>query len=65
MSDGAKKTAAAVRPALNDCVASAAIDWLRRVFCLDKHLVVPGPAGTIAHAQLSFGNSDPWDGQGG
>jgi uncharacterized glyoxalase superfamily protein PhnB len=36
--------------------APAAIEWLCKVFGFDKQLVVPGPNGTIAHAQLTFGN---------
>src|SRR4029077_3979580 len=36
--------------------ASAAIDWLCAVFGFEKQLVVPNKDGSIAHAQLSFGN---------
>lgn len=36
--------------------APAAIEWLVKAFGFEKHLVVPKPDGTIAHAQLSFGN---------
>jgi uncharacterized glyoxalase superfamily protein PhnB len=36
--------------------AQAAIEWLCRAFGFEKHLVVPGEGGTIAHAELSFGN---------
>jgi uncharacterized glyoxalase superfamily protein PhnB len=36
--------------------AAAAIEWLSRAFGFEKHLVVPGDAGTIAHAQLVLGN---------
>ena len=36
--------------------APAAIEWLCKAFGFEKHLVVPGPNGTIAHAQLTFGN---------
>jgi uncharacterized glyoxalase superfamily protein PhnB len=32
------------------------IDWLCKAFGFEKHFVVPGDAGTIAHAQLTFGN---------
>lgn len=35
--------------------APAAIDWLCNAFGFEKHLIVPGPNNTIAHAQLSFG----------
>jgi uncharacterized glyoxalase superfamily protein PhnB len=36
--------------------APAAIDWLCQVFGFERQLVVPGPEGTIAHAQLSLGS---------
>ena len=36
--------------------APAAIEWLCKAFGFEKHLVVPGPGGTIAHAQLTCGN---------
>ena len=52
----AKKTTATVIPCLRYRDAPAAIDWLCRVFGFERHLVVPNPDGTIAHAQLSFGN---------
>ncbi|WP_422926746.1 VOC family protein [Singulisphaera sp. PoT] len=35
--------------------APAIIDWLVSVFGFEKQFVVPGPVGTIAHAQLKFG----------
>jgi hypothetical protein len=60
MSDLAKNTKATVIPCLRYRDAPAAIEWLCRAFGpplrLDKHLVVPNSDGTIAHAQLSFGN---------
>lgn len=37
--------------------AAAAIEWLCEAFGFVRHLVVPGEGGTIAHAQLRFGNS--------
>jgi uncharacterized glyoxalase superfamily protein PhnB len=55
-----------VKPAGNGAViiptmryrdAPTAIEWLCKAFGFEKHLVVPGPDGTIAHAQLTFGNS--------
>jgi len=52
----AKQTRATVIPTLRYKDAPAAIEWLCRVFGFEKHLVVPNPDGTIAHAQLSFGN---------
>ena len=56
MSAIAKDTKATVIPCLRYRDAPAAIDWLCRVFGFEKQLVVPGKDGTIAHAQLSFGN---------
>ncbi len=35
----------------------AAIDWLCKAFGFTPQLVVPNPDGTIAHAQLIFGNA--------
>lgn len=34
--------------------APAAIEWLCKAFGFEKHLVVPGEGGKIAHAQLTF-----------
>lgn len=56
MSVHAKITRATVIPCMRYRDATAAIDWLCRAFGFVRHLVVPGPEGTIAHAQLSFGN---------
>ena len=44
-----------VIPALRYRDAPAAIEWLCRVIGFEKHLVVPGPEGTVAHAQLVLG----------
>jgi uncharacterized glyoxalase superfamily protein PhnB len=52
----AKKTRVNVIPCLRYRNAPAAIEWLCRTFGFEKQLVVPNPDGTIAHAQLSFGN---------
>jgi uncharacterized glyoxalase superfamily protein PhnB len=43
-------------PGLRYRNASAAIEWLCKAFGFEKHLVVPGENGMIAHAQLTFGN---------
>jgi uncharacterized glyoxalase superfamily protein PhnB len=51
-----KSTTATVIPCLRYRDAPAAIDWLCNTFGFERHLVVPGENGTIAHAQLSFGN---------
>ena len=56
MADNAKQTIATVIPTLRYRDAPAAIEWLCRAFGFEKHLVVPGDDGTIAHAQLVFGN---------
>lgn len=36
--------------------APAAIEFLGRAFGFEKHLVVPGENGTIAHAELTLGD---------
>ena len=56
MSSFAKITKATIIPVLRYRDAPAAIEWLCRTFGFEKHLVVPNNDGTIAHAQLSFGN---------
>lgn len=56
MSNLAKNTKATVVPCLRYRNAPAAIEWLCQAFGFEKHLVVPNEDGTIAHAQLSFGN---------
>jgi uncharacterized glyoxalase superfamily protein PhnB len=47
---------ATIVPAMRYEDAPAAVDWLCRAFGFEKHLVVPGKAGEILHAQLRFGN---------
>jgi uncharacterized glyoxalase superfamily protein PhnB len=56
MSSSAKQTIATIVPTFRYRDAPAAIAWLGRAFGLEPHLVVPGPDGTIAHAQLVFGH---------
>ncbi len=56
MADNAKQTAATIIPSMRYRDAAAAIDWLCKAFGFEKHLVVPGENGTIAHAELTFGN---------
>jgi len=56
MTDNAKKTTATVIPGVRYRNAGAAIEWLCKAFGFEKHLVVPGENGTIAHAELTFGN---------
>ena len=48
---------AAIIPGLRYVDAPAAIEWLCAAFGFEKHLVVPGDSGKIAHAQLIFRNS--------
>ncbi|MGH8514310.1 MAG: VOC family protein [Gammaproteobacteria bacterium] len=43
-------------PCLRYRDAPKAIEWLCRTFGFEKQLVVPNADGTIAHAQLRFGN---------
>jgi uncharacterized glyoxalase superfamily protein PhnB len=52
----AKNTKATIIPVLRYRDAPAAIEWLCKVFGFEKHLVVPDEDGSVAHAQLSFGN---------
>jgi len=56
MPSPAKQTRATVIPAMRYHDAPKAIEWLCQAFSFEKHLVVPGPGNTIAHAQLAFGN---------
>jgi uncharacterized glyoxalase superfamily protein PhnB len=56
MSTPAKTTKATVIPCLRYRNAPAAIDWLCSTFGFEKQAVYPNPDGTIAHAQLTFGN---------
>jgi hypothetical protein len=56
MSGFAKNTRATVIPCLRHRDAPAAIEWLYRIFGFEKQLVVTNEDGTIAHAQLTFGN---------
>ena len=56
MSDPAKNTRSTIVPVLRYRDAPAAIEWLCRTFGFEKHLVVSNDDGTVAHAQLGFGN---------
>jgi len=61
-------------PALRYRNGSAAVEWLGRAFGFEKHMVVPGPEGNVAHAQMKLGSgmimlgsgqhgspNDPWN----
>jgi uncharacterized glyoxalase superfamily protein PhnB len=56
MSTVVKNTRVTIIPCLRYRNAPAAIEWLCQTFGFEKQLVVPNEDGTIAHAQLSFGN---------
>jgi uncharacterized glyoxalase superfamily protein PhnB len=56
MSTLTQDTKATVIPCLRYRNAPAAIEWLCQTFGFEQQLVVPNQDGTIAHAQLSFGN---------
>jgi uncharacterized glyoxalase superfamily protein PhnB len=56
MSNFAKNCKSTVIPALRYRDAPAAIEWLCKAFGFEKQAVYPNPDGTIAHAQLTFGN---------
>lgn len=57
MSSIAKQTLCNVIPCLRYRDAAAAIAWLRDTLGFDVQFVVPNEDGSIAHAQLTFGNS--------
>ena len=52
----ASKSTATIIPCLRYRDAPGAIEWLCDTFGFAKQLVVQNDDGTIAHAQLSFGN---------
>jgi len=56
MSTIPKNTRATVIPCMRYRDAPAAIEWLCATFGFEKQLVVPNDDGTIAHAQLGYGN---------
>ena len=56
MAESSKNTTATVIPGMRYKDAPEAIKWLCKAFGFKEHLVVPNEDGTIAHAQLTFGN---------
>jgi uncharacterized glyoxalase superfamily protein PhnB len=56
VSTPARNTRATVIPCLRYRDAPAAIDWLCAAFGFEKQAVYPNPDGTVAHAQLTYGN---------
>ena len=61
----AKNTIVNLIPSLRYADAAKAIDWLCDAFGFERHLVVPGENGAIAHAQLTFGDGMLMLGSGG
>lgn len=59
-SGGEGRAMAFAKPDLISCMtypdAPAAIDWLERAFGFTRHVVYPNSDGTIAHAEMCFGN---------
>lgn len=56
MSENAMNVKATIIPCLRYRNAPAAIAWLCSTFGFEKNAVYPNEDGSIAHAQLSFGN---------
>lgn len=56
MSSIPKPTRSTVVPCLRYREAPIAIEWLCRAFGFEKQAVYPNEDGSIAHAQLTFGN---------
>lgn len=52
-----KENKASIIPTMHYKDARKAIDWLCKAFGFEKHFVVEGEHNTIAHAQLTYGNS--------
>jgi uncharacterized glyoxalase superfamily protein PhnB len=55
MSDRPHATKTPVIPTMRYDDAPRMLEWLCAAFGFERHFVVPGDAGTIAHAQLVFG----------
>lgn len=47
---------ASIFPALKYRDAPGAADWLEKAFGFERKMVVDGPDGTVAHAELRYGN---------
>lgn len=52
----ARNTRTTIVPCLRYRDATAAIDWLCKAFGFEEQAVHPNPDGSIAHAQITFGN---------
>ena len=51
----ATQTKSTIMPGLRYHDAPVAIDWLCDVLGFERHVVYPGPNGTIGHAELTLG----------
>ncbi len=65
MTNEARQGGAMIIPGLRYTDAPAAVEWLCAAFGFEKHLVVGGAEGKIAHAQLTYRNSMIMLGSGG
>jgi uncharacterized glyoxalase superfamily protein PhnB len=55
MATVATPTKSTIMPGLRYRDAPAAIDWLCHVLGFERHVIYPGPNGTIGHAELTLG----------
>ena len=55
MSPNAREHAPNIFPFLRYDDAPAALEWIATAFGFERRLVVPGPDGTVAHAEMSLG----------
>ena len=65
MAANERTNSAMIIPTLRYDDAPAAVDWPCNAFGFEKHLVVPGESGRIAHAQLTYLNRMIMLGSGG
>lgn len=56
MASDVKTTRTTIIPTMRYHDAAGAIEWLCAAFGFERHLVVSGEGGSIAHAQLTFAN---------
>lgn len=56
MAEGSSGVTASLFPALGYRDARAAAAWLERAFGFAPHALHEGPEGTVAHAEMRFGN---------
>lgn len=55
MAENIPSSRSTIMPAMRYRDANAAIEWLCKVFGFEKHVVYPGPNGTVGHAELKLG----------